>query len=235
MSAYLGRHRPMPTTSLKRSVRTLAGLTTAGAVAVAPLVLASPAQAASSGTWDRLAGCESGGSWSINTGNGYYGGLQFSGSTWRAFGGGQYASRADRATRTEQILVAEKVLAAQGWGAWPSCSSRLGLTRADAAASPTVSRSTVRTAIAAKAAAPKAKPARAAAARPAARQKVARPTVAKAVTATGRYVVRGGDTLGAIAQRAHLRGGWRALWKANASTVHNPNQIRVGQRLVLPR
>ncbi len=67
------------------------------------------------------------GNWAINTGNGYYGGLQFSASTWRAYGGGAYASTANLASREQQIAIAQKVQAAQGWGAWPSCSSRLGL------------------------------------------------------------------------------------------------------------
>lgn len=78
-------------------------------------------------TWDAIAQCESGGNWAINTGNGYYGGVQFSYSTWLAFGGGDYAPTADLATKAQQIEIAEKVLAAQGWGAWPACSSQLGL------------------------------------------------------------------------------------------------------------
>ena len=72
--------------------------------------------------WDRLAQCEASGNWSINTGNGYYGGLQFYPPTWESFGGLAYAPRADLATREQQIAVAEKVLARQGWGAWPACS-----------------------------------------------------------------------------------------------------------------
>jgi resuscitation-promoting factor RpfB len=84
------------------------------------------------GPWDRLAQCESGGNWHINTGNGYYGGLQFSSGTWLAYGGGKFASRADLASRDEQIAIAEKVLKNQGWGAWPACSARLGLSSADA-------------------------------------------------------------------------------------------------------
>lgn len=82
---------------------------------------------ASGSVWDRIAQCESGGNWSINTGNGYHGGLQFSGQTWRAFGGGKYASTADQATRGQQIEIAKKVQAQQGWGAWPSCTSQLGI------------------------------------------------------------------------------------------------------------
>ncbi|MER6958820.1 transglycosylase family protein [Streptomyces sp. NPDC000618] len=101
----------------------------AGAVLLAPLGLLSAtgnAAAADSGVWDRIAQCESGGNWHINTGNGYYGGLQFSAGTWRAYGGTAYASTADKASKAQQISVAAKVQKAQGWGAWPTCSARAG-------------------------------------------------------------------------------------------------------------
>lgn len=88
------------------------------------------ASAAPDSDWDRLAQCESGGNWAINTGNGFHGGLQFSPSTWNAYGGQQYAQFAYQATREQQIAVAEKVLASQGWGAWPACSASLGLNSA---------------------------------------------------------------------------------------------------------
>ena len=84
-----------------------------------------PAPVATAHDWDAVAQCESGGRWSINTGNGYYGGLQFSPSTWIAFGGAAYAPRADLAAKAQQIAVAEKVLAVQGPGAWPTCGRRL--------------------------------------------------------------------------------------------------------------
>ncbi|NMO00635.1 DUF348 domain-containing protein [Gordonia sp. TBRC 11910] len=77
--------------------------------------------------WDALAQCESTGNWAINNGNGFYGGIQFDAGTWLRWGGGKYAPRADMATREEQIEIAKKTLAAQGWGAWPACASRLGL------------------------------------------------------------------------------------------------------------
>ncbi|MEY9990223.1 hypothetical protein ABIE67_002255 [Streptomyces sp. V4I8] len=77
--------------------------------------------------WGCVAACESGGDWHINTGNGHYGGLQFSQQTWEGFGGAKYAARADLATRREQIEIARKVVASQGWGAWPHCSRRYGL------------------------------------------------------------------------------------------------------------
>ncbi|RDI52752.1 uncharacterized protein YabE (DUF348 family) [Nocardia mexicana] len=77
--------------------------------------------------WDALAKCESGGNWAVNTGNGYYGGIQFDESTWARQGGTKYAPRADLATREEQIAIAEVTRARQGWGAWPACTSRLGI------------------------------------------------------------------------------------------------------------
>jgi cell wall-associated NlpC family hydrolase len=92
----------------------------------------NPASAASTTTWDKVADCESSGNWSINTHNGYYGGLQFSQSTWAAYGGTTYAPRADLATKSQQIAVAEKVLQGQGPGAWPVCSVRAGLQRGGA-------------------------------------------------------------------------------------------------------
>ena len=106
--------------------RGLLRLAVAGAVAVGtPIALAGNAEAAPASVWDKVAQCESGGNWSTNTGNGYYGGLQFSASTWRAYGGSGSASSA---SREEQIAVAERVLAAQGWGAWPVCSRKAGAT-----------------------------------------------------------------------------------------------------------
>jgi uncharacterized protein YabE (DUF348 family) len=76
--------------------------------------------------WDAIAGCEAGGNWAINTGNGYYGGVQFDQGTWERNGGLRFAARADLATRDEQIAIAEVTRARQGWGAWPVCSGRAG-------------------------------------------------------------------------------------------------------------
>jgi hypothetical protein len=88
--------------------------------------LAAPADAATRKTWNRLAKCESGGRWHINTHNGYYGGLQISGGTWRAYGGKRLASMPHKATKGEQVRIARKIQKRQGWGAWPSCSRRIG-------------------------------------------------------------------------------------------------------------
>ena len=105
---------------------------TAGTVAfgAAAAIMAPTASAAPDSDWDRLAQCEAGGNWHINTGNGFYGGLQFNQQTWQANGGGEFAATADQASREQQIVVAERVLASQGWGAWPACSASLGLNSA---------------------------------------------------------------------------------------------------------
>jgi hypothetical protein len=92
-----------------------------GALAVAPMAMAATAHAESSVNWDAVAACESGGNWAINTGNGYYGGLQFSMGTWRANGG---SGSPHMASRQEQIRVAENVVRTQGIGAWPVCGRR---------------------------------------------------------------------------------------------------------------
>jgi len=118
MARYRGRHRAPTNTG-----RLLARTAIAGAATVAPLA-AAPAAHAEGTVWDKLAQCESSGNWAINTGNGFGGGLQFTPSTWHAFGG---EGRAEDASRVEQIVVAERVLAKQGWGAWPACSRKLGL------------------------------------------------------------------------------------------------------------
>ncbi|WP_278313512.1 transglycosylase family protein [Lolliginicoccus levis] len=118
-----------PTKTARRNFSKKA-LLTGAAISAAGVLFAAPANAAPDSDWDRLAQCESGGNWNINTGNGYYGGLQFSQGTWAGYGGTDFAPRADLATRQQQIAVAERTLAGQGWGAWPACSSKLGLNSA---------------------------------------------------------------------------------------------------------
>lgn len=112
---------------MTRTSRFLARTGIVAAAVTVSLTLATPAQAAPRNHWDRLAQCESGGNWRANTGNGYYGGLQFSRRTWTGFGGGTYAGTANRATRLQQIFIAERVLRAQGWKAWPACSRKIGV------------------------------------------------------------------------------------------------------------
>src|SRR5664279_5673557 len=111
---HTGRHREIS----RARVWAYRGATVGVVAGAAALGLAGSASAAPDSTWDSVAQCESTGNWASNTGNGYYGGLQFTESTWNAYGGQQYASRADLATREEQIAVAEQALGGQGWGAW---------------------------------------------------------------------------------------------------------------------
>jgi len=149
--SYAPQHRPAQSCRPLRN--RLAGVAiAASAILVTGVGLSAPAQAAGT-VWDRVAACESGGNWSINSGNGYRGGLQFSSSTWNAFGGRRYAPRANQASKAAQIATAQRVLASQGPGAWPVCSRRAGLTRANGRAATsrtagfTVSRSKARTPI----------------------------------------------------------------------------------------
>lgn len=124
------------------TIATRAGATLAvtGALFVGSVVASGSARAWDVAVWDRVALCEASGNWAISTGNGYYGGLQFSASTWKAYGGLAYATQANLATKDEQIAVARRTLQGQGPGAWPVCSVRAGLTRdnggADANAQP---------------------------------------------------------------------------------------------------
>jgi len=185
------------------------GAVVLGAAAIGVGGLAAPASAAD---WSGVAQCESSGNWHINTGNGYYGGLQFSSATWLGNGGGQYAPRADLASPAQQIAVAERVLLTQGVGAWPVCGRQLRGGTTGVAAAPA--------------------PVRAPAPAPAPAQP--RISAIVAMTPGGGYIVRSGDTLGRIAAAHGVRGGWQALWAANRTTVANPNLIYVGQRLTIP-
>ena len=119
---YRGQHRHPS----KPGRRTAIGVVGAGTVAAASFLAPAAAHAATDVQWNRVAACESGDNWHDNTGNGYYGGLQFSASTWSSFDVDNYASRADLATRTQQIDVANRVLNRQGWNAWPVCSHDAG-------------------------------------------------------------------------------------------------------------
>ena len=118
------KHRPLPALAVTRVVSQERAAAPSSSSSQRSTVTRSAAAPAGGGVWDRLAQCESGGNWGINTGNGYSGGLQFAQGTWAANGG---TGSAHNASRAEQIRVAERVRASQGWGAWPACSSKLGL------------------------------------------------------------------------------------------------------------
>ncbi len=199
---------------------------TVAAISAAGLALsATAANATSTSTWDALAQCESSGNWSINTGNGYSGGLQFSPTTWAAFGG--TGSAAD-ASREQQIAVAERVQASQGWGAWPSCSAQLGLSGSGtgvAAQSVPVQSAPVQAAPVQAAPVQQSAPVQAA-------------PVAKHVTAVAlsgeTYTLQAGDTLSIVAEKLGIQGGWQHLADANLDTIADPNLVFAGQVIQLP-
>ena len=202
----------LTSTILKRLVGVIASL----ALALGFTSLATAPATAASTVWDRVARCESGGTWKINTGNGYYGGLQFSSRTWRGFGGRKYAPQANRATKGEQIAIARRTLATQGPGAWPTCGRKAGLTKSNGKASRNATPSTNPGAKASKK-------------KPAAKKPSSNKPSAKRKTVR----VKSGDTVAEIANRYSVKGGWRGLWKLNKKTLKNPNRIYVGQVLRL--
>ncbi|GAA3652042.1 transglycosylase family protein [Streptomyces chitinivorans] len=218
-----GRHRRYKPNAVSRASLTV----TAGGAGIAiPLIGATAAHAAPEEIWNKVAACESSGNWNINSGNGFYGGLQFKQSTWQEFGGTAYAPRADLATRDEQIAVAERVLDGQGPAAWPVCSTRAGLTwehRGSGTTAETASgtegnqpRTQTRAQTRAGTSKPAAKPAD------------------KPSDGGRTHVVAGGDTLSGIADEHDVRGGWQALYERNRTVVGgDPDLIFPGQRLNL--
>ncbi|MFC8387620.1 transglycosylase family protein [Streptomyces sp. NPDC057238] len=237
-----GKHRRP-----SKATRAIAVAGVASAAVAAPLMAAGSASAATASEWDTVAQCESGGNWSINTGNGYYGGLQFSASTWAAYGGTQYASTADQASKAQQIEIAEKVLAGQGKGAWPVCGTGLsnaaytGSSANDSGSSQgTGSTETRETG----------QKASRSAERPAAEQKaekqveqkaekkaeektVTTPTGEKVEKGDGEYKVVKGDTLSSIAAEHDVEGGWAELFELNDDIVDDADLIYPGQQLHL--
>jgi resuscitation-promoting factor RpfA len=201
-------------TVIKRAVGRGAALALSSGIG---LVGVAPAEAAATTVWDRVAQCESGGNWKINTGNGFYGGVQFAAGTWKAYGGNTYASQAHLATKAEQIAIARRVLAGQGPGAWPVCSRRAGLTKsngeADRNAMPASNPGTSKTQNLSDS-----------------KVKIAKKSTEKKYSATGKTVhAKRGDTLRKIAKRYDVDGGWKGLWKLNKKTIKDPNLIYIGQ------
>ncbi|MDF3293699.1 LysM peptidoglycan-binding domain-containing protein [Streptomyces silvisoli] len=230
----MGKHRRA---SKAVRIATITGV--AGAAVAAPLLTATSASAASVAVWDRVAQCESSGNWSNHDtgGNGHYGGLQFSQSSWAAAGGLKYASRADYATKDQQIAVAEVLLKMQGPGAW-QCAYAGPLTSGGPAPEINVSGSASASAGADNAASTqtaKEAPAKEAPAEAPAPKKVrkhARPA-APVEQGTGSYTVKSGDTLSGIAAAHGVAGGWQKLFELNNDVVKDANLIFPGQHLKL--
>jgi hypothetical protein len=201
---YRGRHRQSSNAARLTAVGAI-GVGTLAATVIAPA--AAHADAANS-QWDRVAQCESGGNWHIDTGNGYYGGLQFSSSTWNSFDTNNFAGRADEASRGQQITVANRVLARQGWGAWPVCSQYRGEPTAEHTHHTHKSKSAHRS------------------------EHKAGHLIKKGDWVL--YRVRSGDTLAGIASRHHVKGGWHALFRRNRDVIGaNPSMIHAGDKLRL--
>lgn len=234
----MGKHRRP---SKVNRFATLAGIT--GAAIAAPLLTATSANAATQSQWEAVALCESSLNWHIDTGNGFFGGLQFTSSTWAAYGGTQFAPEANQATEAQQIQIAEKVLASQGKIAWPVCGH--GLTNIPYSGSPssgsssyssggssshsgssTSHHSTVGTTHSntSSQTEPTA-PARTAPVTPA--------PSAPSYTGHGSYIVKPGDTLSGIAAAYHVPGGWSKLFELNRDVIKDPNLIYPGQHLRL--
>ncbi|SEF36661.1 LysM domain-containing protein [Amycolatopsis pretoriensis] len=206
--SYRGKHRKM-----SAATRTVARVAIAGIAVGAPLAIA--ATPASATNWDAIAQCESSGNWNTNTGNGYYGGLQFSQSTWKAYGG---TGSAANASREQQIAVAERVLQGQGIGAWPVCGKKGGGSSAPKAThktTPKQSTTPKKTTTA---------PKKAAAPAPAA-------TGVASSNPAGDYTVVAGDTLSKIAKQFNVQGGYQKLQDLNAKYIPNADLILVGQKI----
>ncbi|MFF0479300.1 transglycosylase family protein [Streptomyces sp. NPDC004284] len=237
-----GKHRR---SSRAAQVAALVGVT--GVAVAAPLLTAGAASAATTSEWDAVAQCESGGNWAINTGNGFYGGLQFTNSTWAAFGGTAYAPRADLASKSQQITIAEKVLAGQGKGAWPSCGVGLSSASYDGGAAESTPQQSApeqtQQSAPQQQAAPKQQERRAEqpttrsehrkAPKADAKKTVTTPTGKKVKKGDGEYKVVTGDTLSRIAQAHGVEGGWAKLFELNKDVVENADLIYPGQQLHL--
>jgi LysM repeat protein len=245
---YVGCHRVEVESSTAMATLVKAGTVVAATAAVS-LAAIGTADATPTHNWDGVAACESGGNWHINTGNGFYGGVQFSASTWRAYGGGKYASRADRASKSEQIAIAEKVLRGQGQGAWPVCGRHLsaGTSSSSSSSSSTHRTSTHKSSThkisTHKSSTHKSKTHKASSHRTwkhtthvthQVRQAPVHHATAHYAKGNGKtYTVRSGDTLSGIASTHHTQGGWHTLAHLNKAKIHNPNRIYVAEKIKL--
>lgn len=236
-----------------KTFKKLLGGSVAAAALAGGAVVAQAPMANATSDWDRLAQCESGGNWSINTGNGFYGGLQFMKSTWDAMGGQQYAEYPHQATREQQIAVATELQARYGWGQWPSCSAQLGLSGSPSGGSSTPAPQPQQQ---------QSQPQQQQQSQPApqpqqqqsqpeqqsqpAPQPEAEPETPSwqwagaysaepntdVETSEETYEVQPGDSLASIAEELGIE--WQDLWGANYEEIEDPNLIYVGDELKLP-
>jgi hypothetical protein len=200
------------------AARTIAKVAVAGIIAGAPLGLAVGTANAAPVNWDALAQCEASGNWGANTGNGYYGGLQFTQQTWNAYGGQGSPSNA---SREQQIAVAERVAAGQGLNnAWPACSRKLGA----------YSGTAPKTAPAPQQQQRQAQPQQRQAAAPV---QQAPATPASKTNPDGNYEIKAGDTLSKIADANKVEGGYQAIVEKNKGFLTNPDLIFPGHKILI--
>jgi nucleoid-associated protein YgaU len=194
----------------------------AGAVIGVPLTIAATPANASSVNWDAIAHCESGGNWATNTGNGFYGGLQFTQSTWRANGG---SGSPQNASRSAQIKVAERVLQTQGIGAWPVCGKHAGSSGSFSSSNSEGSSSSSTTHHSSHHVVTDSTPSSS--------SHVSHHSISATPKSnpSGNYTVVSGDTLSKIAKKEGVSGGWAGLWDKNKSYVPDANLIFPGQKL----
>ncbi|WP_345637530.1 LysM peptidoglycan-binding domain-containing protein [Rugosimonospora acidiphila] len=220
----------------------IAALAVSGAAgALALLGPGTAASASPSVNWDAIAKCESGGNWSINTGNGFYGGLQFSQGTWAGYGGTQYAARADLASREQQIAIAEKVLAGQGIGAWPVCGARGGSSSSGSSSASSTTASSGGSSSGSSSSGGSSSGGsssggssthHSSSGSSSSGGSTSRDSSAGGSSAGGDYTVQSGDTLSEIAQQHGIEGGWRTLYQKNEGVIGgDPNFILPGERL----
>jgi LysM repeat protein len=209
---------------MSATTRNIARVAFAGIAVGTPLAIAATPAQASGVNWDAIAQCESGGNWATNTGNGFYGGLQFTQSTWKAYGG---QGSPQSASRTQQIAVAERVLQGQGIGAWPVCGKRAGAsvvtqgtnTQGARTQSAVTTRSAPKVATATKRTV----------------KTVSETPATSGASSTsnpaGNYTVVAGDTLSKIANQFNVQGGYQQLQKLNSQYIPNADLILVGQKI----
>ncbi|MGW6935071.1 transglycosylase family protein [Lentzea sp. NPDC054927] len=199
------------------AARTIAKVAAFGILASAPLGLAvGTANAAPGMDWDALAQCEASGNWATNTGNGYYGGLQFTQQTWNAYGG---QGNPANASREQQIAVAERVLAGQGRNAWPACSAKLGNYTGQAPKKATP--------------APQQRKAQPQQRQAAPVQQAPVAVAGSKSNPSGNYEIKAGDTLSKIADANKVAGGYQAIVEKNKEFLTNPDLIFPGHKILI--
>jgi len=216
-----------------RTRKIAAGALIAGVGVAVPLGAAASASASTSSVnWSAIANCESGGDWSIDTGNGFYGGLQFTESTWLAYGGGSYAQYPNQASESDQIAVAENVLAGQGIGAWPVCGANAGSGTSYSGTNTSGSGSSDTSSSSSSDSSSQGSGSSSSSSSSSTGSGSGSSSTTSSSAPSGNsYTVASGDTLSNIAQKLGVS-SWQTLYNENTSVIgSNPNLIFPGQVL----